>query len=101
MPELCAAIDVVERTLRIRCSKSLGLSPGNYARLRRLNLVRNALRRADSTTVTIAEVAKRYGFSELGRFSGAYRAIFGEAPSATLWDHRSNVREPTADAGFA
>jgi AraC-like DNA-binding protein len=101
MLELCAAIDVVERTLRIRCSKSLGLSPGNYARLRRLNLVRNALRRADSTSVTIAEVAKRYGFFELGRFSGTYRAIFGEPPSATLCDYRSNICETTKDARFA
>jgi AraC-like DNA-binding protein len=51
--------------------------------------------------MTITEVAKRYGFSELGRFSGVYREVFGETPSATLWDHRSNIREPTADAGFA
>jgi AraC-like DNA-binding protein len=101
IPKLCAAIDVVERTLRIRCTEALGMSPGNYARLRRLNLVRNTLRRADRTTTTIAEVAKRYGFSEFGRFSGAYRAVFGEAPSATLWDHRSNIREPTINAGFA
>jgi AraC-like DNA-binding protein len=101
IPKLCAAIDVAERTLRIRSIKSLGRSPGNYARLRRLNLVRNTLRRADPTTTTVAEVAKRYGFSQLGRFSGAYRAVFGEAPSATLCDHRSNIRETIADAGFA
>jgi AraC family ethanolamine operon transcriptional activator len=101
MPELCAAIDVPERTFRIRCVKSLGMSPGNYARLRRLNLVRNVLRRADPAATTVAEVARRHGFSELDRFAGAYRAVFGEAPSATLRAYRSNIREPTADSGFA
>jgi transcriptional regulator GlxA family with amidase domain len=100
-PELCAAISVLERTLRIRCVKSLGMSPGNYARLRRLNLVRGALRRVDAATVTVAEIARRYGFSELGRFARAYWAAFGETPSTTLRDRRSNVRERTADAGIA
>lgn len=29
-------------------------------------------------------VAARYGFSELGRFSGTYQKLFGERPSETL-----------------
>jgi AraC-like DNA-binding protein len=93
MPELCSAVGVLERTLRIRCAKSLGMSPGNYAQLRRLNLARSTLRRVDAATVTVAEIARRYGFSELGRFAGAYRAVFGETPSTTLRDSRSNIRE--------
>ena len=38
MPELCAAIGVPERTLRMCCAEFLGMSPGSYARLRRLDL---------------------------------------------------------------
>jgi AraC-like DNA-binding protein len=84
MPEISAAIGVPEQTLRRCCKKFLGMSPGRYARLRRLNLVRAALRRADPATATIGAVARQYGISELGRFSVAYRAIFGESPSTTL-----------------
>jgi AraC-like DNA-binding protein len=84
MPEIAAAVGVLEQTLR-RCSrKFLGMSPSQYARLRRLNLVRAALRRADPATASIGAIAKQYGITELGRFAVAYRAIFGESPSTTL-----------------
>jgi AraC-like DNA-binding protein len=84
MPELAAAVGVLEQTLR-RCGKKfLGMSPSQYARLRRLNLVRAALRRADPATASIGAITKQYGITELGRFSVAYRAIFGESPSTTL-----------------
>jgi AraC-like DNA-binding protein len=84
IPELCAAIGVPERTLRICCAEFLGMSPNRYVRLQRLNLVRAALRCVDSPTTTVAELARRYGFSELGRFAAIYRTVFGETPSTTL-----------------
>ena len=82
--EICAAVGVPERTLGICCAEFLGMSPGSYVRLRRLNLAGAALRRADPATASVAEIARGYGFSELGRFAAAYRAAFGETPSATL-----------------
>jgi AraC-like DNA-binding protein len=82
--EICAATGVPERTLRKCCVKFLGLSPSRYILLRRLNLVRARLQRADPATATVAEVAFRYHFSELGRFAADYRALFGETPSETL-----------------
>jgi transcriptional regulator GlxA family with amidase domain len=81
--ELWAAVGVPTRTLTICCAEFLGMSPGKYVRLRRLNLVRAALRRAPATA-SVSELARRYGFTELGRFAVAYRALFGEAPSTTL-----------------
>ena len=84
MPKLCAAVGVPERNLRLYCAQFLGMSPGRYARLRRLNLVRTTLRQADPASVTVADIARRYGFSELGRFAGDYRVAFGEVPSVTL-----------------
>jgi AraC-like DNA-binding protein len=83
-PELAAVVGVAERSLRTCCAKFLGMSPSQYMRLRRLNLVREALRRADPATASVGAIARQYGFSELGRFAGAYRTAFGEVPSTTL-----------------
>ncbi|MFY9959203.1 helix-turn-helix domain-containing protein [Bradyrhizobium sp.] len=83
LPEICAAIGAAERTLRIACEEHLGMGPIRYLALRRMHLVRRALQRADSST-TVTRTATDHGFWELGRFSVAYRALFGESPSATL-----------------
>lgn len=82
--EVCAAIGITDRTLRLHCQEHLGMSPYRYLWLRRMNLVRRALTRADVTKLTVTEIAIDHGFGELGRFAGAYRNLFGESPSATL-----------------
>jgi len=84
MPELCAAVGVSERTLRVCCNEFLGMSPTRYRLLRRLNTVRSALQRADPATASVGEIARSFEFSELGRFAATYRAVFGELPSTTL-----------------
>jgi AraC-like DNA-binding protein len=84
MPDVCATIEVSQRTLRTCCAEFLGLSPGHYMRLRRLNIARRVLRDADPDATTVAEIARRSGFSELGRFAAIYRMAFGETPSTTL-----------------
>jgi AraC-like DNA-binding protein len=89
MADLCSAIGVTERTFRISCTEILGMGPSRYVRLQRLNRVRAPLQRADPATASVAELAKRHGFSELGRFAAIYRELFGETPSASL--RRSRV----------
>src|SRR6266851_3099686 len=84
MPALCSAIGVPERTLRVCCTEFLGMSPTRYLLLRRLNMARSALRRADPATASVAEIARIYQFQEPGRFAVTYRTIFGEMPSSTL-----------------
>src|SRR5260370_41925835 len=84
MPALCAAIGVPERTLRVCCAEFLGMSPTRYLLLRRLNMARSALRRADPATASVAKIARSCQFLEPGRFAVTYRAIFGEMPSCTL-----------------
>jgi len=81
--EFCAAVGVPQR-LQACCVEFLGMSPSRYLRLRRLNLVRAALQRADPTTASVAKIAESYQFFELGRFAAAYHAIFGGMPPATL-----------------
>jgi len=82
--DICAALGVSDRVLRSLCAEHLGMSPARYDRLRRICLVRHALRRRDHDGACISAVARRFGFRELGRFAINYRATFGESPSATL-----------------
>jgi len=84
LTEICAAIGVAERTLRLRCMEHLGMSPHRYLVLRRMHLARRALALADQANTTVTVVASDHGFGELGRFAVAYRRLFGESPSATL-----------------
>jgi AraC-like DNA-binding protein len=84
LPVLCTEIGVPQRSLRICCGTFVGCSPIEYARLRRLNLVRSALLTSDRKVTSVARVARSHGFSQPGRFAAAYRALFGEAPLATL-----------------
>jgi AraC-like DNA-binding protein len=84
VPELCSAIGVSERTLRVCCEEHLGTSPTRYMLLRRMHLARQALRAGDRTTATVTEIATEFGFWQLGRFAGEYKTLFGELPSDTL-----------------
>ena len=84
LPELCAAIGVPERTLRVCCQEHLGMGPKRYLLLRRLHLARQSLSDAVPGAATVTDIATRFGFWQFGRFAGEYRAQFGEAPSATL-----------------
>ncbi len=84
MPQLCATVGASYTALRDCCQEYLGMSPKRYLWLRRMHLVRRALRIADVEKTTVTEIATDYGFWELGRFAVAYRSLFGEAPSAAL-----------------
>jgi AraC-like DNA-binding protein len=84
LTEICAAIGVAERSLRASCEEHLGMGPIRFLTLRRMHLVHRALRREDPSQSTVTRVVTDHGFWELGRFSVAYRTLFGESPSATL-----------------
>jgi AraC-like DNA-binding protein len=84
LTEICAGIGVAERTLRAACEEHLGMGPIRYLTLRRMHLVRRALQHADSSNSTVTSIITDHGFYELGRFSVAYRELFGESPSVTL-----------------
>ena len=84
MAELAAQAGTSYWTLRECCLAYLGMSPKRYLWRRRMHLARRALRGADPETKTVTEIASDYGFWELGRFSVAYRSLFGESPSTTL-----------------
>ena len=82
LPELCKALNVSSRTLTRCCEEYLGMSPMKYLWLRRMNLARKELQSCPPASVT--DIAMKFGFWHLGRFSGEYLFLFGESPRATL-----------------
>lgn len=84
VPELCAELNIPERTLRTYCTNFLGMGPSKYVLLRRLNRVRGALQKETTSTSTVASIARAHQFLELGRFAKVYRSVFDELPSTTL-----------------
>ncbi len=82
--DICAALGVSERTFRTCCYEHLGMGPSRYIRLRRLQRIHRALKRADISGTSISDLALRYGVREPGRFAASYRDLFGELPSATM-----------------
>jgi AraC-like DNA-binding protein len=84
LTEVCAAVGAAERTVRAACEEHLGMGPIRYLTLRRMHLTRRALMRAVPSAATVTQIATDHGFWELGRFSVAYRTMFGENPALTL-----------------
>jgi AraC-like DNA-binding protein len=84
IPEICNAIRVSSRTLRVCCQEHLGMGPKRYLLLRRMHLARRALRNAAPDATTVTDIATRFGFWQLGRFAVEYQSVFGESPSFTL-----------------
>jgi AraC-like DNA-binding protein len=82
--DVCRAVHVSRRTLQRAFNETLGIGPTRYFTLKRLKAVRLELRRSDPATVTVTEIAGKYGFWELGRFARDYKQVFRERPSETL-----------------
>jgi len=83
--DLAVCAGVSERSLHAAFRRQLGTSPMAYVRRRRLEHAHDDLLRLDPASgVKVTDVALRYGFAHTGRFAAAYRARFGEPPSATL-----------------
>ncbi|MCU1733350.1 MULTISPECIES: helix-turn-helix domain-containing protein [Pseudomonas] len=82
--DLAEAAGVSVRHLQQSFMRYADMPPTVWLRNRRLNAVRRDLLAADPGQVTVAEVAMRWSFWHLGRFSQSYHALFGEYPKATL-----------------
>ncbi|MEQ8514482.1 MAG: AraC family transcriptional regulator, partial [Chromatocurvus sp.] len=82
MDTLVALTGVSERRLYDGFRRFQNISPMRYVQQTRLKAVRSALQTCRDTSVT--EVATKYGFTQLGRFAGLYRQVYGELPSETV-----------------
>jgi AraC family ethanolamine operon transcriptional activator len=96
---LSTVAGVSERSLRNAFHEVYTTSPKRYMKLWQLHQVHHALRCGEGGAGTVTEAATCYGFYELGRFAGAYRSLFGEAPSETL--RTATHRHLTEGAAYA
>lgn len=76
----CAGVSV--RVLQEAFSRQLGTTPMSFLRDVRLRRAHDDL--TSGRTKTVAEAADRWGFTNLGRFAGQYRDMYGRLPSAAL-----------------
>lgn len=82
LADLAEAAGVTGRTLQLAFRECFGLSPLAVVRRERLKQVQFALLNREPDA-SIGDIAARWGFSHLGRFSALYRAEFGCLPSET------------------
>lgn len=81
--DLAEASEVSTRTLFESFRRFRGITPMQYVRRYRLDRVREALLRPNGNE-SVTQVAMRWRFEQLGRFSSLYAQVFGEKPSETL-----------------
>jgi len=91
--DLSREAGISPRTLSRAFRAIRGMAPYRYLQQLRLSEVRRALSSASEAS-NITEVATRFGFRELGRFSAQYRETFGESPSETKRRARSVQAAP-------
>ena len=61
-----------------------GVGPMQFLKERRLESVRMELLNARPENAKVSDIALRYGFTELGKFSLFYKSVYKEKPSDTL-----------------
>lgn len=83
MSDVARACKVTVRTLEKAFAAHLDVTPLAYLHRLRLGEVHREFKSAVAH-VPIAATARRWGFTDLGRFSALYRKEFGELPSETL-----------------
>ena len=82
--ELCDALAASASSLAEAFRAVFGVSPHRFLKLRRMSMVRAALRSYEGPMPLVKSVALAHGFWHLGQFAHDYRKTFGEMPSETL-----------------
>jgi transcriptional regulator GlxA family with amidase domain len=98
--DLCRLARANPRTISRAFKVVHGTTPSRYLRELRLIEVRRVLL-SGRNRASITQVAMRFGFRELGRFSALYRKKFEEAPSVTknLSESRHEPHDARQGAG--
>jgi len=72
------------RSLERALQRAYGMGPKRWITNTRLNTAHRHLRDPGPEDRTVAQIARRCGFLHAGRFSQAYRALFGDYPHEVL-----------------
>ncbi|MDQ0390356.1 helix-turn-helix domain-containing protein [Labrys monachus] len=80
--DLAEMLGISVRILQAGFRKHAGSPPPHLSRLARLEGAHRDL--ASGVTPTIADAARKWGFSNAGRFAGEYFKVVGEFPSDTI-----------------
>lgn len=82
--DMASAAYVSRRTLQRAFAEVLDDTPQSYVRRLRLHRIRHSLANDAERACTVALISNQWGIGEIGRMSGWYKELFGEAPSRTL-----------------
>jgi AraC-like DNA-binding protein len=72
------------RSLQLGFRREMEMTPMAYLREVRLRRAHRALVESDASVATVAAIAHRWGFTNLGRFAETHAARYGEPPGVTL-----------------
>lgn len=86
--DIAEALHVTPRSVQYAFRRYLDTTPLEYLRRVRLERAHRELKAADPAMDTVMAIAGRWGFMHPGRFSVAYKEVFGTEPSRTLRDSR-------------
>jgi len=75
---------ISDKTLESSFKSLFGITPKRFINLLKLNHAHEDLQLADALTTNVSDIASKWGFSNFGRFSKDYKALFGVLPSETL-----------------
>jgi AraC-like DNA-binding protein len=95
--QFCKCLGMSERNLELYFHEALGVSPKAWFHYLSLHHARTMLRRNAKERGSVTKAALDCGFEHFGRFSEAYRELFGERPSDTL--RSSAVAAPPKQSG--
>ena len=84
LSEMAQAAGCSGRHVQSLFRRFIGVSPMGFAKVMRLHAARRCLSASPAVCNSVTEVALRYRFEHLGRFSQEYKRHFGETPLQTL-----------------
>ncbi|MGO8767557.1 MAG: helix-turn-helix transcriptional regulator [Mycobacterium sp.] len=84
LTDVARDVYVTPRALQYMFRKHRDCTPSEYLRRVRLHYAHLELVDGNRATTTVGEVARRWGFGNLGRFAVLYRQTYGRRPHVTL-----------------
>jgi AraC-like DNA-binding protein len=84
LADIANAIYVTPRALQYMFRRHRDCTPMEYVRRVRLHHAHRELLAGDRMSTTVGDIARRWGFGNMGRFAVHYRQMYGQSPHTTL-----------------